>query len=110
MSTANNINDFIYACVNALLETDKVTIVSKYRKRTYKSTLIWDPNELIYRFKGELSKQINCNAIHRSICRAVMINHMRQILGIKLIDNGPNSACPVIMNIDQIVGLDGIEV
>ena len=95
-------NAFINKCVGILLENNEVAVWSSLGSKKYKSVLMWDPRELIYRYKGELSKGNKCNILHKSICMEIMVRHMRESIGIALLDNGPNSACPIIMSADEI--------
>ena len=98
----SDINKFIDKCVDVMLETGKVVVLSATNIKKCKSTLLWDQRELLYRYTGEISKQDKCDPIHKSICMEIMCRHMRETIGIGLMDNGPNSLCPVIMEVDKI--------
>ena len=108
-NNGNEIDDFIEECVKELLQKNKVTVITAINGTMYKSFLVWDPRELIYRYRGEISKRYECDPFHRYICMEVIVEHMRHSIGIALIDNGPNSLCPIIEQVDRIHNSDEFE-
>lgn len=98
----SNISSYIFACARALAAKKYVTVKTPRGNRNLITRIHWDSGELVYRFRGELSKQKQCDPEHRTICSNIMTLHLSHTLGVVLCDNGPHSACPLLVKISDM--------
>lgn len=99
---------YIVMCAKELMDTNRVTIRTMQGYKLYKTYIWWDSGEQLYRFQGELSKQKYCDSMHKYVCSNVMALHTRNVLGVVICRNGPNSAVPFLIKAADINKMDDI--
>ena len=102
----NAMTAYIVSCARTLMEDGEVTVRTTQGYRTFASTIYWDNREMVYRYHGDISKGKKCESMHHYVCTDVMTLHLRNMVGVVLCDNGPHSACPLLVPISEINNMD----